>query len=91
MNKFRLKLYITGQTLNSQRALINLQRLCENELAGQYELTVIDVREHPALAEKDRIVATPTLVRELPPPMRRLIGSLSETEQVLMGLSLQSA
>ena len=67
MSTYRLKLYIAGQTRNSRHALAHLQRICEDELGGQYDLTVIDVLEHPQLAEGDRILATPTLIRELPP------------------------
>jgi len=66
-----------------------LHRICEEELRGQYELVIIDVLEHPELAEKEKIVATPTLVKELPPPLRRIIGDLSDSEKVLLGLNLQ--
>lgn len=90
MNKFRLKLYITGQTSRSQRAIANLRRICEGELADQYELVIIDVLENPQLAEDEKIMATPTLTKELPVPLRRVIGDLSDTEKVLLGLDLQS-
>jgi len=90
MNKFRLKLYITGQTPRSQRAIANLRRICEGELADQYELVIIDVLENPQLAEDEKIMATPTLTKELPVPLRRVIGDLSDTEKVLLGLDLQS-
>jgi len=82
-------LYITGQTPSSVRAIANLQRLCERELKDQYDLVIIDVLEHPQLAEDEKILATPTLIKELPPPLRRLIGDLSDTEKVLLGLDLQ--
>ena len=88
MTKYVLKLYVTGQTPNSQRAIANLQRLCEEQFADQYELTIIDILEHPQLAEGERIMATPTLIRELPLPFRRLIGDFSQTDRVLMGLDL---
>ncbi len=84
-----LKLYITGQTPRSSRAIANLRRICEEELDGQYELSIIDVLERPRLAEDERILATPTLVKELPPPIRHIIGDLSDTEQVLLGLDLR--
>ena len=89
MNKFLLKLYITGQTPKSERAIANMQRICEQELNGQYELIVIDVLERPQLAEDEKIMATPTLIKELPPPLSRVIGDLSNTEKVLLGLDLQ--
>ena len=89
MAKFLLKLYITGQTPKSERAIANIRRICEDELRGQYELIVIDVLERPQLAEDEKILATPTLTRELPPPLRRVIGDLSDTEKVLLGLDIQ--
>ncbi len=88
MDKYILKLYITGQTPRSQRAIANLRRICEEELKGQYEMVVIDVLERPQLAEDEKILATPTLVKELPLPIRRIIGDLSDTEKVLIGLDL---
>ena len=89
MNKVKLTLYITGQTPKSQRAIANMQRICEDELAGQYELVIIDVLERPQLAENQKILATPTLIKELPLPLRRVIGDLSDTEKVLLGLDVQ--
>jgi circadian clock protein KaiB len=89
MNKYVLKLYITGQTIRSERAIANLRRICREELADRYELVIIDVLERPQLAENERIVATPTLVKTLPPPLRRVIGDLSDTDQVLLGLDIQ--
>lgn len=89
MQKFLLTLYITGQTPRSEHAIANLRRICEKELANQYELTIIDVLENPSLAEEAKILATPTLVKELPPPLRRIIGDLSNTSKVLLGLDLQ--
>ncbi len=85
---FLLKLYITGQTQRSRQAIANLQRICQEDLNGRYEMTVIDVLERPQLAEDEKILATPTVVRELPPPIRRIIGDLSDTEKVLLGLDL---
>lgn len=90
MNKFVLKLYITGQTARSQRAIANLKRICEEELDGRFEMLVIDVLERPQLAEDEKILATPTVVKELPAPMRRIIGDLSDLKSVLVGLDLKS-
>jgi circadian clock protein KaiB len=87
--KYYLKLYITGQTPRSQRAINTLYQTCEEVLNGRYELTIIDVLEHPELAEEEKILATPTLVKISPPPLRRIIGDLSDTEKMLIGLDLQ--
>jgi circadian clock protein KaiB len=88
MDKYVIKLYVTGQTPRSQRAIDNLRRICDEELHGKYNLAVIDVLERPQLAEDEKILATPTVVKELPPPIRRIIGDLSDTERVLLGLDL---
>ena len=88
MNKYRLTLYVTGQTPRSEKGIRNLQRICAEELDGRYEMTVIDVLEQPQLAEDQKILATPTLVKELPPPLRRVIGDLSDTDKVLLGLDI---
>jgi len=69
---------------------MNLRRICEQELAGQYELQIIDVLENPQLAEDEKILATPTLIKQLPPPLRRVIGDLSDTEKVLLGLEVRA-
>ena len=89
MNVFKLRLYITGRTPQSQRALENLQAICSRDLQGQYEIEVIDVLEHPTLAENEKILATPTLVKRLPEPVRKLIGDLSDRERVLLGLDIE--
>jgi circadian clock protein KaiB len=89
--KYLIKLYVTGQTPRADRAIANLRRLCEEELAGRYELVVIDVLERPQLAEDEKILATPTVVKELPVPIRRIIGDLSDSERVLLGLDLRPA
>ncbi len=89
MDKYVLKLYITGHTTRSQYAVENLRTICETELKGQYELIIIDILEHPQLAEDERILATPTLIKEVPPPLRRIIGDLSDVERVLFGLDLR--
>lgn len=84
-----LKLYITGRTPRAERAIENLRRLCKDELAGCYQVEIIDVLEHPQLAEDDRILATPTLIKQLPPPLRRVIGDLSNSDKVLLGLDVR--
>jgi len=83
-----LRLYITGHTVNSRAATDNLRRIIDEELLGMYELEVIDVLEHPQLAEEDKILATPTLIKILPPPIRKVIGDLSDRDKVLLGLDL---
>lgn len=84
-----LRLYVTGKTPNSLRAIANLKAICEEHLQGRYDLQVIDVYQQPSLAEGDQIVATPTLIRKLPVPLRRFIGDLSDKEKVLFGLDLR--
>ncbi|MBF0163737.1 MAG: circadian clock protein KaiB [Magnetococcales bacterium] len=86
--KYLLKLYITGHTPRSERAIKNLRRICEEDLSGHYEMRVIDILEQPQLAEDEKILATPTLIKALPPPLRRIIGDLSDSEKVLLGLDL---
>jgi circadian clock protein KaiB len=88
-NKISLRLYVTGHTPNSERAVANMKRICKNELEGQFELTIIDVLERPQLAEDEKILATPTLIKALPPPLARVIGDLSNTEKVLIGLNME--
>jgi circadian clock protein KaiB len=88
MHKFVLKLYVTGQTTRTERAIAALRRICEENLGNQYQLFVIDVLEQPHLAEEEKILATPTLIKELPLPSRRVIGDLSDRDQVLRGLDL---
>ena len=88
MTKYKLRLYITGRTPQSQRALENLRRICETDLQGSHEIEIIDVLEHPGLAEDEKILATPTLVKKLPEPVRKIIGDLSDRTNVLLGLDL---
>ena len=83
-----LRLYVAGQTPRSIAALANLKKICEEYLAGRYKLQVIDLLENPHLARGDQILAIPTLVRKLPEPVRKIIGDLSNTERVLIGLDL---
>lgn len=88
LSNYVLRLYVTGKTSKSEIAITNLRRICEQELRGQYELQVIDVLEQPQLAEDEKILATPTLIKKLPPPLRRVIGDLSDKEKVLLGLEV---
>jgi circadian clock protein KaiB len=83
-----LKLYVTGLTSRSARAIDNLQTFCEKHLAGRYELQVIDVYQQPELTRSEQIVAIPTLIKKLPLPLRRLIGDMSDEERVLVGLDI---
>lgn len=87
--KYMLKLYITGSSARAEQAIENLRHICEQDLNGQYELEIIDVLEHPELAEEARILATPTLIKQLPPPLRRVIGDLSDKDKVLLGLEVR--
>ena len=84
-----LRLYLAGQTPRSLAALANLKKVCKDHLAGKYRLEVIDLLENPQLARGNQIVAIPTLVRRLPQPIRKIIGDLSNTERVLVGLQLR--
>ena len=86
--RYVLKLYVTGATARSLRALANVKAICEQYLKGRYSLEVVDVYRRPALLSRDQIVAVPTLVKRLPPPLRLLVGDLSRTEHVLQGLGL---
>jgi circadian clock protein KaiB len=86
---YKLRLYITPRTANSQRAISNLDALCQEDLPVRLEVEVIDVTEQPAMAERDKILATPTLVRYTPAPVRKIIGDLSDRERVLASLDLQ--
>ena len=84
-----LRLYVAGQTTKSLTALNNLRRFCEEHLAGRYKIEVIDLMQNPKLAAGDQILAIPTLVRRLPAPLKRIIGDLSNTEKVLVGLDIR--
>ena len=89
--RWRLRLYVAGQTSKSLTAIANLQSFCEEHLRGDYHIEVIDLIQHPQLAAGDQILAIPTLVRKLPQPVKKIIGDLSKTERVLVGLDLQPA
>lgn len=86
---YDLRLYVAGQTPRSLQALSNLKQICEQYLAGQYRITIIDLLKRPQLAAGDQILAIPTLVRAIPTPMRKIIGDLSNTERVLVGLDVR--
>jgi len=86
--RWRLRLYVAGRTPKAVSAIENLTRLCEERLAGRYEIEVVDLLENPTLARGDQILAVPTLVRRLPPPVKKIIGDLSNVDRVLVGLDL---
>jgi circadian clock protein KaiB len=86
---WHLRLYVAGQTPKSLAAFANLQKFCEEHLAGRYTIEVVDLLEHPQLAEGDQILAIPTLVRRLPEPMKKIIGDLSNVERTIVGLDLR--
>ena len=88
---YHLRLYVAGQTPKSLTAFSNLKRICEEHLAGKYDIEIVDLLENPSLAAGDQILAIPTLVRQLPEPIRKIIGDLSNTEKVLVGLDLRPA
>jgi circadian clock protein KaiB len=87
--KWELRLYTAGQTPKSLAAIKNLKKVCEEHLAGRYEIEIVDLLKNPRLAKDDQIVAIPTLVRKLPDPVRKIIGDLSDTERALVGLQLK--
>jgi len=88
---FVLRLYVTGTTPRSARAISNIRRICEEHLEGHYDLEVVDIAQHPTLAEGEQIIAAPTLIKKLPLPLRRFIGDMSQTERILLGLDLREA
>jgi circadian clock protein KaiB len=90
LSKFLLKLYVTGTNARTERAIGNLRHICETELEGRYALEIIDVLENPEAAERDRILATPTLIKELPLPLRRVIGDLSDKDKVILALEVRA-
>ncbi|MDD8025844.1 MAG: circadian clock protein KaiB [Acidobacteriota bacterium] len=87
--QYVLRLFVAGQTPKSIRAIMNIKSICEENLKGRYVLDVIDLYQQPQLAQGDQIVAVPTLIKKLPPPLRRIIGDMSDTERVLVGLDLR--
>jgi circadian clock protein KaiB len=89
LQTYLLRLYVTGMTPNSVHAIANIKRICEEHLHGHYELEVIDLYQQPELAEGEQIIAAPTLIKKLPLPLRRIIGDMSSSERVLVGLDLR--
>jgi circadian clock protein KaiB len=87
--KYVLRLYVTGMTPKSTKAIANVQNLCEKYMEGFYELKIIDIYQQPKLAKEGQIIATPTLIKQLPLPIRRLIGDMSDTERFLAGIDLK--
>jgi circadian clock protein KaiB len=90
-SRYVLRLYVTGMTRRSLKAVENLRTICEEHLRGRYDLQVIDIYQQPVLAKGEQIIAAPTLVKRLPRPIRRLIGDMSDKERVLLGLDIQTA
>lgn len=87
--KYLLRLYITGATPRSTRAIMNVKKICEEHLKGRYELEVIDIYQQPVLAKGEQIIAAPTLLKKLPLPLRKFIGDMSNAERILVGLDLK--
>lgn len=87
--KFVLRLYVTGMTTKSKLAIQNIKKICEAHLKDRYDLEVVDIYRHPVLAKGDQIIATPTLIKNLPLPLRKFIGDMSDTERILLGLDLR--
>jgi len=86
-----LRLYITGTSPQSTRALLNIRQICEEHLAGRYQLDVVDVSQNPELAKDAQVIASPTLIKQLPLPLRRFIGDMSKTDRLVLGLDLRQA
>jgi len=89
--RYVLRLYVTGSTPNSTRAISNIRKICEEHLEGRYDLEVVDISQYPSLAEGEQIIAAPTLIKKLPLPLRRFIGDMSQTDRILLGLDLREA
>jgi len=89
IKRYVLRLYVTGATSSSRRAILNINAICSEHLQGKYDLEIIDLHQKPALAKDEQIVAAPTLIKQLPLPLRRIIGDLSDHESVLVGLDLK--
>ncbi|MHB8110687.1 MAG: circadian clock KaiB family protein [Syntrophorhabdaceae bacterium] len=88
ISRYILRLYVTGLTPKSRQAILNVKRICEEHLKGHYELEVIDISQQPVLAQGEQIIATPTLIKKLPSPLRRFIGDMADTDRILLGLDL---
>jgi circadian clock protein KaiB len=87
---YLLRLYITGQTPRSETSVRNLRKVCDEYLTGRFELEIIDIYQQPELAQEAQIIAAPTLIKQLPLPLRRLVGNLSDTQRVVLGLDLKA-
>jgi circadian clock protein KaiB len=87
--KYTLRLYVAGSTPRSVQAIANLRKICEVHLKGRYDLEVIDIYQQPKLAKGEQIIAAPTLVKKLPPPIRKLIGDMSDVDRILVGLDIR--
>jgi len=85
-----LRLYVSGMTPNSLKAIENVRKICAEHLEGRYQLEIIDIYQQPIFAKEGQIIAAPTLVKELPPPLRKFIGDLSQTEKILLGLDVRT-
>lgn len=85
---YLLRLFVTGTSERSSRAIVNVRRICEEHLHGDYDLQVIDITRHPALARSEQLVAAPTLIKQSPPPVRRFVGDMSQTHRIIDGLNL---
>jgi circadian clock protein KaiB len=87
--KYVLRLYVAGATQKSSQSIMNIKRICEEHLKGRYDLEVIDIYQQPVLAKGEQIIAAPTLVKKLPPPLRKFIGSMHDVDRILIGLDLK--
>ena len=87
--KYVLRLYVAGATPRSTEAIVNIKKICEEHLKGRYDLEVIDIYQQPVLAKGEQIIAVPTLIKKFPPPLRKFIGDLNDTEKILVGLDLK--
>ncbi len=88
--KYLLRLYVAGQTPKSTRAIINIKKICDDHLKGRYDLEVIDIFQQPVLARGEQIIAAPTLIKKLPPPLRKFVGSMADAERILVGLDIKA-
>jgi circadian clock protein KaiB len=89
--RYVLRLYVSGSTPHSSRAIVNIRKICEEHLQGRYDLEVVDISQNPELAQGEQVIAAPTLIKKLPLPLRRFIGDMSQTERILVGLELRKA
>jgi circadian clock protein KaiB len=89
--RYVLRLFVSGTTPHSSRAIVNIRKICEEHLQGRYDLEVVDISQNPDLAQGEQVIAAPTLIKQLPLPLRRFIGDMSQTERILVGLELLKA